>query len=869
MAADEERRNVTEAARENNQKKSAKRRSMRFEPSAMKALRDGEPTADQYATWLKGDASRIGATHDHPSDLGVAVIRRLKRLPQETLTAEVLPALEKQLMASLNEGLDSENVFLRGQLLNLINALSSIGPEAHPALRKAMGRHPTLDLFLTRKLGAEAKDRVSELLNEPRDAWYWLGYYAAMQARPGTEVIPDLLRIIKEDDRDHGKYVRMILDGIGPDGVPQVAEALTDPDWFARFSAARTFEMMGPKATSALPQLERRFNDAEEDVDVRVAAARAIARIRNIKAETLYARIPDCERTVIGTARRKSLAWREAYLNREGSEPFDDLDKVGWRQSAWVVAAMTSGQNLDKANEVLLNWLTTKDEFGSTDSNNIWVFMTCYSEATQYPGRLKPETEDAYKRFCFRLLNRKKRNKPVILDTQYLSAAMASRNLMSLNDDLPLDETIRDYLVLSILKDDAEYQATRLSAGDTVEQRFDAFNRYFEEALRQWALYGIQYQIGSSAYAYKTYPHYFNLIAHAPNPKVRKLAKMFTDVVMVESAQMAISDLRGGSKGRAKRGGLGDRWDPYQAMLYGERGSAFFLTMPAASDYMPPEPAVLLRKLGKPVKSYEIINDRPTGGRGDDTGFLKSCGALNYAWVTPEYVSGCGMYDPNRPRSNGAMGRWSGVIFRNLAAISLDAYTGEKWNVQDRDVRVTQQCSDGPYTPGNTCLTFEALAGRVSEKDGWIFVDNGESYAAVKIVDGGYFWMDTLKRSLFTNNRYSPIVIQTGREAVYGTFDEFQSAILKAPLSYQDNQIVYKGPYSDEVSFHAMTPDRLKAGEKYILPKVDGKAIDLDPEHAYHSPYLKNKAGSEIVELFYGDRTWLYDFREATVTEVE
>lgn len=842
------------------------RSTLRFEREVLRALREGEPTADEYASYLKVDSSRIAATHDHPSSAGMAVIRRLKQLPSEELTQTVLPALEKQLLASLDEPFDSETVFLRGQWLNLINALSALGPEAHPILKNALGHHPTLDLMLTRKLGTEAKSRLRELLLYPEDDWYWLGFYAAMQAKPGREWIPELLNAVKENDGDNSNYIRMILAGIGPDGVAQVAEAMSDPDWFARFSAARTFEMIGPKAAAALPLLEERLNDGREDMDVRIAAARAIARITQVDAKVLYSTISDYERKLIDTANAKSLDWRRAYLNREGNQPFDTEDRIGWAQSAWVVAAMSSGQNLAKANDVLLNWLNTRDEFGSTDSNCIWIFMTCYSKARKNPGRLNPETEEAYKEFCFRLLNRPARTKPITLDTRYLNDAISNKNLMSLNDDLPLDETIRDYLILSVLKDDPKYRGQQLLAGDLVEDRFDAFNRYFKAALRQWALYGLQYQIGSSAYAYKTYPHYFNLMELAPDPEVRKLAKMFTDVVMVESAQISISDLRGGSKGRAKRGGLGDRWDPYQALLYGERGSAYFLTMPADSSYLPPEPAIRLRKFGKPIASYEIVNDRPTGVGDNDSGFLKSCSALNYAWVTPEYVTGCGMYDPNMPRANGAMGRWSGVIFRNLAAISLDAYTGEKWSVQHKDVRITQQCSDGPYTPGNTCLIFEALAGKVSERDDWIFVDNDESYAAVKIVEGGYFWMDTLRRSLFTNNPYSPIVIQTGRQADYPTFDAFQSAILNAHLSYRNQHLVYSGPNSAELSFQAMTPARLKAGEKYRLPKVDGNTIDLDPEYAYQSPYLKNKAGSQMIELTYDDRTWVYDFETATIT---
>jgi len=59
------------------------------------------------------------------------------------------------------------------------------------------------------------------------------------------------------------------------------------------------------------------------------------------------------------------------------------------------------------------------------------------------------------------------------------------------------------------------------------------------------------------------------------------------------------------------------------------------------------------------------------------------------------------------------------------------------------------------------------------------------------------------------------------------------------------------------------------AEKKYILPKIDGKNIDLNPEYAYFSPYMRNKAGSSIVTLLYGARKWEYDFEKNTITEVK
>ena len=668
---------------------------------------------------------------------------------------------------------------------------------------------------------------------------------------------------MKNDEKTEGKYASMVLDLIGPDCVPELAKAMNDADWFMRWSAAKTLEMMGPKAKAALAALESRFADSAEDVDVRVAAARAIARVEGVRPEELYQTIPNLESKLVAVTQEKSRAWRDEYMAREGSKSTAELATAGthisgWAESAWTVSAMMSGQNLAEANALIRE--QTANGYGSSTGNIVWVFMNCYSKADRFPGRLEPKTEDALKEYFFKELNSTRQKRK--LNTALINEALSNgRYLMTWNDDYPLCIRIRDYLALSVLKDDPKYRDETLEAGDTLPERYEAFTRFYREAVKHWALYGIQYQLGSSAYTYKTYPHYFNLIELAPDTIIRKRAKMYMDLVMIESAQISISGLRGGTKGRAKRGGLGDRWDPIQAMLYGERGSSYFLTMPVASSYQAPEPAVLLRKLGSTDETYEIINDRETYGS-------KECNAIHYARCTPEYITGCGMYDPNLGPAAGSMSRWSGVVFRNLGVIGLDAYNGEKWNVQHKDVRIAQLCVDGPNM-GDTRVIFDALTGKNSEKDDWVFANNDEAYAAVRFATGGHFWTDSIKRQMFANDNYSPIIIQTGREADYVNFEAFQNAILKAPLKYENDKLEYQGPNSPRIEFFAMRQEGREAGKDYILPKIDGKTIDLDPDDAYSSPYMQNKAGSEIVTVRYGSRRWDYDFGENTVTVVD
>ena len=844
-------------------KKHVKRKAKHADRDVIGQLRDGKLSAAQLAKALNLDASRIGATIDRPTSSGLAIIKELQKMPREKLSGEIIPALEHELINSLKEDYEGKTS-VSGRLLNLISALAAIGPDAHPSLRKAYGYDPTIDLFLTRKLGSDAK-RVTELLNKPVQDEFWLTYYVAALTKPGKEIIPILLDSLKKDEKTAGKYISMLLDRMGPEYVPQIAATLDDPHWFARWSAAKALEMMGPKAKAALPALEKRFNDEAEDLDVRIAAARAIARIKTVEAHGLYQTIPGLKCKLVQATHEKSRAWRDRYLAREGRLSNADSDPVnthisGWAHSAWLVAAMMTGQHLPEANASIRNQLETGG-YGSSTGNILWIFMTCHSKADRFPGRLEPKTEAALKEYFLKELNstRKKRPLNTALMNEYLSNG---QYLMGFNDDHPLCVRLQDFLACSVMKDDPAYRDTKLVANDTIKERYEAYVRFYREAVKQWALYGIQYQLGSSAYTYKTYPHYFNLLELAPDPVIRQRTRMYLDLVMVESAQISISGLRGGTKGRAKRGGLGDRWDPIQALLYGERGSSYFLMMPAASSYQVPEPAVLLRKLGPTTRTYEIINDRETYGG-------KECNAIHYAWCTPEYVTGCGMYDPNLGAKNGSMGRWSGVIFRNLAVISLDAYTGEKWNVQHKDVRITQLCSDGPYVPGNTRVVLEALLGKVTEKDGWVFVDNDEAYAAIKYVSGGHFWTDSLNRQMYANDIYSPLIIQTGRREVYGSLANFQQAILAAPLKYDGNKVAYHGPNSSKLEFFAMTPQlRKEEGNAYILPRIDGKTINLNPEYAYNSPYLQNKAGSDIVTVIYGKRKWEYDFGKNTVSEI-
>jgi hypothetical protein len=383
--------------------------------------------------------------------------------------------------------------------------------------------------------------------------------------------------------------------------------------------------------------------------------------------------------------------------------------------------------------------------------------------------------------------------------------------------------------------------------------------------MKGLALHGMWTELGSSNYEHKTYRGLLPLAEFATDPVVAKRAKMFMDLALVEIEQISISGLRGGSKSRAKDGGLTGRFNRYLGMFHGEHHGNL-LEPPGFKPYQPPVPAILLRKMGPTKPVYEIVN-RHVGEK--ETLLSRQ---INYAYCTPDYVTGCAMFDirlwvgsgKNRQLNYGTMGRWSGVIFRNSAAIELPAYTGEKYNVQDKDVMIAQIFKGAHYS-GRPYVNFVSINTMV-EKGGWAFIENQQAYAAVRPARGWYSWSEPARRRMNPNDAFSPTIIQTGRKVVYGSFEKFQKAVLAAPLKIDEDVLDYTGPNSSRIEFF-MCKNSDEDPYPKTLPKIDGKELDLNLKHNYKSPFINNIVGSDVVTITYGDRKWEYDFEKNTVTE--
>ena len=745
----------------------------------------------------------------------------------------------------------------------------------------------------------------------------WEGFFYQAMHKPDKKWIPMIVEYMKNDEASRPYYYGMLLDRIGgTEAIQGLTELLSETDWYPRYAATAALEMLGKKAKEALPELEKRFKDENEDVEVRVGAARAIASIKGIDPFALFKQIPEVENRIIKSTREKSRGYRREFLQRKGGQ-FDVNEKHQWNGSAACVYALATEQYVDDANVWIMNFID--DEIANAEHkfsglttlmNLVRAFVMFHSKSRFTPGRLKPEVEARMKEVFFGIMNEKYMKVGLLITSKDINLDKIIE--MDRHANGPIRWDVFQYLALSVLKDEPAYANKEFHHGDTVNSRYEIFNAFLKKHLKEWSLWGLWNEFGSS-YISRTFSAYFNLVDLSEDPEVRQLAKMWIDLTMIEHEQIAISGIRGGSKSRPKKGGLGNSFycSGEIALLYGERGVIVTGNGEIAnSEYEVPDAAILLRKLGKPTTTYEIANlhpgefiikrrnpgdkslggkvgcrplpsanpDFPTPeGKGDNATDMidwrqhsqaeqiRLSHAVNYAYSTPDYVIGCAMIDPNRLYVNGIGGRWGGVIFRDLSIVAFEAYSGEKWYVQSKDVIIAQRFPETTYHNWPRMMFF--MGPEKVERDGWVFgvTQNGKGYAAVKVINGGYVWDGVMKDNLYLfKDEYSPVILQVGSSGQYGSFEDFQEAILTAPLKVErlatSGRVVkveYTGPNSSKLEFFTSI-------DPYILPRIDNRELVLESEYVYRSPYMENKTGDDLITVRFGQRQWDYDFANST-----
>ena len=521
-------------------------------------------------------------------------------------------------------------------------------------------------------------------------------------------------------------------------------------------------------------------------------------------------------------------------------------------------------------------------------------FYLFNSKSPFFPGRLKPETETAMKEAFF-----------LVTSNESRIADLGSDNLLVLRgtENHDLMRRPSSYLVTALLKEDPAYRDRKLADGHTIAEHADAYTAFFREWPRRRAETGLWVEVGANGYQKYSWTPMFNLYDLSPDPLIRHRFGLLLDLAFIEEEQISVNGRRGGGRSRAYPGVRGFEYS--KNLLFaskGQPGDTGVSRLIETSRYQLPPEAIYLRKQVFPATAPFVIRNRVLGELempkpGEELGFrLAADSALvNYAYRTPHYLLGSTLQNPALsmpdPKTGAPTLKYAPISRQNRACgmlfdapagdeiCSVDTFVGHGkggrpqhsfWSVQHENVLILQRIASqggtlGSYSTDAVGINFAGKALQKVEEGGWIFASNGNAFVGVKFLDGPYVWDE--KHVLATPAKFDPatdksrILLHAGDIASHGTFDKFKADVLASSLNVTAEKVDYRfGPAATnhlEVALYDA-----KVAERFSLPLINGKRVDLRPAKTYQSPYLNADFGSDKISVNVGPVARVLDFSE-------
>ena len=618
-----------------------------------------------------------------------------------------------------------------------------------------------------------------------------------------------------------------------------------------------------------------------------------------------------CEKLVAET-HAASLQMREQALRRTIAK--DSCWPPGvWGDNLWCLAALYLNEKVDMANARLLkqakDYLTTKPANANPTSpenpgNWPWTFFSVtdyvrtlglfHAKSPHFPGRLKPETEAAMKEALWLWVSGESRIADTGRDNLFLLLGTENHDL---------NRRPNYYLVTALLKEDPAYRGRKLADGHTVAEHADAHAAFIREWPGSRAGTGLWVEVGSNTYQKYSWPALFNLHELAPDPVIRKRFGLLLDLAFIEEEQISVHGRRGGGRSRAYPSA--NAFEFYKNLLFASEGqpagSSHSRVIETSRYQLPPE-AILLRKRAFPTKAPFVICNRVLGEletvrSGDEAGqrLAADSALVNYTYRTPHYLLGSTLQNPalttDDPKTGAPTLKYAGISRQNRACGMLfDDPAGNEicavspvighggggrpqhsfWSVQHENVLILQRIAPlgrntlGSYNTDAVSIGFEGKALNKVEEGGWIFASNGRAFVGVKFLDGGYVWDE--KRVLASPANFnkatdkSRLLFHVGDIASHGSFDKFQAGVRADRLSVTPDKVDYQfGPAAHTLE---VTLYDAKALDRFSLPLINGKPVDLRPPKTYQSPYLNGNFGSDKISVSVGPIRRTLDFSQ-------
>jgi hypothetical protein len=132
----------------------------------------------------------------------------------------------------------------------------------------------------------------------------------------------------------------------------------------------------------------------------------------------------------------------------------------------------------------------------------------------------------------------------------------------------------------------------------------------------------------------------------------------------------------------------------------------------------------------------------------------------------------------------------------------------------------------------------------------------------VKFLDGAYQW--DAKQVLATPAVFnkatdtSRILLHAGDIASHGSFNAFKADVLASRLSVTPDKVDYQ--FGLATNHLEVARYDVKAVDRFTLPLINGKPVDLRPDKTFQSPYLNADFGSDKISVSVGPVTRVLDF---------
>jgi hypothetical protein len=250
---------------------------------------------------------------------------------------------------------------------------------------------------------------------------------------------------------------------------------------------------------------------------------------------------------------------------------------------------------------------------------------------------------------------------------------------------------------------------------------------------------------------------------------------------------------------------------------------------------------------------------------------------LRYSYVTPDYILGGFMLDPSvKYAAIHSQNRWSGILFATgpdarVFPQCVGLRNGKTYNqhlaVQHKNVMLVQKNRNAKNAGAMRVYFAAGMKTRLVERDGWLAVQEGRSYLAVRPLPrrsgpagSGYTWDDA--NWLRCKDDLAPVALVAGRQKKYRTLDEFLAAVRSHKFTFRKGLLTYS--FTDPAGERTTLTMDIESQNR--LPEINGRAVDLKPRRVFDCPYFHSNRDSGVATITFRGRKLVLDFRKTQVT---